>query len=54
MKKLNGIHLSHDKGTKDCATIDFPLPKSVVIPMSQHMGAPCKERRQCNCGTEDR
>lgn len=41
MKKLNGIHLSHDKGTKDCATIDFPLPKSVVIPMSQHMGAPC-------------
>lgn len=41
MKKLNGIHLSHDKGTKDCATAEFALPESVVIPMSQHMGAPC-------------
>ena len=41
MKKLNGIHLSHDKGTKDCATVEFALPESVVIPMSQHMGAPC-------------
>ena len=42
MNKLNGVHLSHNKGTKNCETIDFPLPKSVVIPMSQHMGAPCE------------
>ncbi len=41
MNKLNGIKLRHDKGTKDCETADFPLPKSVVVPMSQHMGAPC-------------
>lgn len=41
MKKLNGIRLNHDKGTKDCQTVDFPLPSSVVIPMSQSMGAPC-------------
>lgn len=41
MNKLNGIHLAHNKGTKKCETADFPLPKSVVIPMSQHMGAPC-------------
>ncbi len=41
MNKLNGIHLSHDKGTKDCKTTNFPMPKTVVIPMSQHMGAPC-------------
>ena len=41
MKKLNGIHLSHDKGTKDCRTVSFPLPSQVVIPMSQSMGAPC-------------
>lgn len=41
MNKLNGIHLSHNKSTKKCATVDFPLPKSVVIPMSQHMGTPC-------------
>lgn len=41
MKKLHGVHLSHDKGTEDCATVSFPLPKQVVIPMSQSMGAPC-------------
>ena len=41
MNKLNGIHLAHNKGTKKCETIDFPLPKSVIIPMSQHMGTPC-------------
>ena len=41
MNKLNGIHLAHNNGTKKCETIDFPLPKSVIIPMSQHMGAPC-------------
>ena len=41
MKKLNGVHLRHDKGTQDCQTVHFPLPKQVVIPMSQSMGAPC-------------
>lgn len=41
MKKLNGIRLSHDKDTENCQTVDFPLPKQVVIPMSQSMGAPC-------------
>lgn len=41
MKKLNGVRLSHDKGTKDCETVSFPLPKQVIIPMSQAMGAPC-------------
>lgn len=41
MKKLKGIHLMHDKNTKQCKTVDFPLPKSVIIPMSQNMGAPC-------------
>ncbi len=42
MNKLNGIKLRHDKGTKDCETAEFPLPKSVIVPMSQHMGAPCE------------
>ena len=42
MGKLNGIRLRHDKHTKNCETADFPLPKSVVVPMSQHMGAPCE------------
>ena len=41
MNRLNGIHLSHDKNTQDCVTEVFPLPGTVVLPMSQHMGAPC-------------
>lgn len=41
MKKLNGIHLSHDKNTQNSCTEHFPLPKQVIIPMSQSMGAPC-------------
>lgn len=41
MKKLNGVHLSHDKGTQSNVTVDFALPKQVVVPMSMSMGAPC-------------
>lgn len=41
MKKLNGVHLSHDKGTQSNATVDFALPKQVIVPMSMSMGAPC-------------
>ena len=41
MKKLNGIRLKHDKDTQNCQTVEFPLPKQVIIPMSQSMGAPC-------------
>ncbi len=41
MNKLNGINIAHNKGTKKCETVDFPLPESVIIPMSQNMGAPC-------------
>ena len=41
MKKLNGIHLKHDKTTMDCQTVNFPIPGKVIIPMSQTMGAPC-------------
>ena len=41
MNKLKGIHLSHDKDTENCASVDFPLPKSVIIPLSQSMGATC-------------
>ncbi|MBQ2724558.1 MAG: electron transport complex subunit RsxC [Clostridia bacterium] len=41
MNRLNGIHLAHDKHTQDCETLQFPLPQTVVLPMSQHMGTPC-------------
>lgn len=41
MNKLNGVHLRHNKKTRNCETKIFPLPKKVTIPMSQSMGAPC-------------
>ena len=42
MKKLNGIKLKHRKNTENSATVDFPLPSRVRIPMSMNMGAPCQ------------
>lgn len=42
MKKLKGIRLDHSKNTENSATVDFPLPAVVRIPMSMHMGVPCK------------
>ncbi|MBR5513644.1 MAG: electron transport complex subunit RsxC [Ruminococcus sp.] len=41
MKKLNGIRLKHRKNTEDFKTVQLPLPKKVIFPMSMHMGAPC-------------
>lgn len=42
MKKLNGIKLNHRKNTENSATVKFPLPPRVKIPMSMNMGAPCQ------------
>lgn len=42
MKKLNGIKLRHRKNTEDLATVDFPLPSRLKIPMAMTMGAPCE------------
>lgn len=41
MKKLNGIRLSHRKGTSSSQTSDIPLPPKVTIPMLMNMGAAC-------------
>ena len=40
--RLNGIVLAHNKNTADNPTVPVPLPESVKIPMSQHMGVPCQ------------
>lgn len=40
--KLNGIKLKHRKNTENSATVDFPLPSKVKLPMSMNMGAPCQ------------
>ena len=36
-----GVHLDHKKNTAECETIVMPAPKTVYIPLSQHIGAPC-------------
>lgn len=41
MKKLNGVRLSHYKGTASCQTVRLPLPEKITIPMLMNMGAPC-------------
>ena len=41
-KHLNSVHVSHEKHTADCQTEIMPVPESVCISMSQHIGAPCK------------
>jgi len=39
----HGIHPTYRKElTKDKATVDLPLPNEVIIPLQQHIGAPCK------------
>ena len=37
-----GIHPPEAKRTAGMPTIDIPVPAQVVIPMSQHVGAPCQ------------
>lgn len=39
---LNYIKVPHNKGTEKSETINIPLPEKVVIPLLQHMGAPCQ------------
>lgn len=41
-KHLQSIHVSHEKHTAECATQIMPIPDTVSISMSQHIGAPCK------------
>jgi len=37
-----GAAVPHKKTTADCETIKMDVPEKVVIPMLQHIGAPCK------------
>jgi electron transport complex protein RnfC len=36
-----GVKVPHNKNTKDCKIIRMPIPEKVVLPMQQHIGAPC-------------
>ncbi len=37
-----GVHPSQAKNTMECATVVMGVPEKIVIPMLQHIGAPCK------------
>lgn len=36
-----GVPVPHTKRTENCAIIAMPVPKTLVFPMVQHLGAPC-------------
>ncbi len=40
--KLHGIKVPHKKNTADCEPVRIPIPKTVTIPMSMHIGKPSK------------
>ena len=40
-RRLAGAHVPHHKNTEQMETQQCPIPERVVIPMLQHMGAPC-------------
>jgi electron transport complex protein RnfC len=37
-----GVNAPHFKRTQDCETVRMKVPEKVVIPMLQHIGAPCE------------
>lgn len=39
--KRSGADVPHRKHTAEMATVHMPLPGKVIIPMQQHLGAPC-------------
>ena len=39
--ELRGIHIPHNKATAEMPTTQMPLPTKIVLPMHQHVGAPC-------------
>ena len=36
-----GVKVPHNKNTEDCKIIRMPAPNKVILPMQQHIGAPC-------------
>ncbi len=39
-----GVDLPHHKNTNDCETVTLPTPEKVIIPLKQHIGAPCEPK----------
>lgn len=40
-KVRGGVFTSHNKGTKDLEVVRITPPEKVILPMQQHIGAPC-------------
>ena len=36
-----GVFVAHNKWTAENETVRMPIPERVVLPMLQHIGAPC-------------
>ena len=36
-----GVPVPHTKRTEDCEVVKMPVPKKLIFPMVQHLGAPC-------------
>lgn len=41
-KTHGGAHVPHHKNTSQMESVFMPIPSTVTIPMTQHIGAPCK------------
>ena len=39
---IGGANVPHHKNTANCETVKMGVPEKVVIPMLQHIGAPCE------------
>lgn len=42
VKGRGGVSVSHSKNTENFAIVRMPVPERVVLPMQQHIGAPCE------------
>ncbi len=42
LKRLPGVHLQHRKHTAKAVPVRMPIPKTVILPMSMHIGAPAE------------
>ena len=42
VKGRGGVNVSHSKNTENCKIVRMPAPEKVVLPMQQHIGAPCE------------
>lgn len=40
-KTKGGVHVPHHKNTWEKPSAELPMPAKVVLPMAQHIGAPC-------------